>query len=214
MPVFATFFLCLALFLTGCSSVLPPIQSMSDARQAVQAAQAVRAQHYMPATMAYSERRLQQAEAELAKGTHAYLFAHFNALVAKDEAVYAYQIATYLNNAEQLLQKAAQRGFHWQALEADLTKAKTAARLGNLDRALHLARYTEWRAQQTAQQAYLEQAQNWLQQCESRTELSAAQQHFDRLSAPQRLQQAREAINQNQGEQALEYLRPLMETVP
>ncbi|SEH04960.1 Uncharacterised protein [Candidatus Venteria ishoeyi] len=125
--------------LSACSSVLPPTQAMSDARQAIQAARDIKAHVYLPANIACAERRLHQAEKELSAGPHAYHYAHFNAEVAKEEAVYAHQLTQTLLSAESGLQQVKAQGFEWLYTEVLLKEAKALALHGDLQKASALA---------------------------------------------------------------------------
>ncbi len=203
MPILVILFLSLTLLLSACSSVLPPIQSMSDARQAVKAARDAQVQDYMPASMAYIERRLQRAEEELASGPHAYQFAHFNALLAKEDAVQAHQLTMQLKQAETALQAAEVLGYACIDTQQLLDKAKRQARQGDLQKAMNVAQQAELQAVKTQQQARLQRAKDELQYWHDSADLDAAQQRY--------LQLARQAIAAEQGEQALEYLRILMD---
>ena len=78
---------CLALgALVGCA-VAAPVQEMSNARQAIQAAREAKAEQYAPAVLDTAERLLKQATDELERGN--YDSARQNALAARDEAVRA-----------------------------------------------------------------------------------------------------------------------------
>lgn len=206
MPIRVVFLMLTTVLLSACSSVLPPIQSMSDARLAVKAAWEARVQDYMPASMAYIERRLQQAEAELASGPHAYQFAHFNAVVVKEEAVRAHKIAVQLRHTEDALKVVEALGYTWRDTENLLNKAKSEARLGSLDKALNFAQQAEQQAVQAQQQAYLEHAKFELQRWQQVKDLSTSQQ--------QHLQKARQAVQSARGEKALGHLRVLMDAQP
>ncbi len=205
-PATAFFIACTALILTACSSVLPPIQSMSDARQAVKAARNAQVEDYLPATLAHIERRLQQAERELASGPHAYQFAHFNALVAKDESVHAIELVNQLRRAEEAMEKTATLGYLWSHTEALLQQAQDRARQGELDKAMRLAQKAEQQSLQAEQQAYLEQAKYWLQRASQHQDLTRQQQHA--------LRNAQTAIQQGHGDTALEYLTSFIHVIP
>ncbi len=71
---------------TGCAST-PPVQEMSDARQAVQAAREANAEHYAPISFGEAERLLDQATRLLE--TKNYRKARQSALAAKEMALKA-----------------------------------------------------------------------------------------------------------------------------
>lgn len=79
-------FLLVAFALAGCA-VLPPVQEMSDARQAIDAAREARAGTYAPDTLQQAERYLQIATQDLERG--AFEQARSAAMAAKTEAVKA-----------------------------------------------------------------------------------------------------------------------------
>jgi hypothetical protein len=74
-----------SLLLVACAGA--PVQEMSDARQAIQAAREVGANRYVPAELSSAERYLDQAEKQLELG--AYGKARRHALAAKEEAIRA-----------------------------------------------------------------------------------------------------------------------------
>ena len=63
LRTFRTFFILLALFLSACAGI--PVQEMSDARQAVEAARSVGAATHAPAEMQLAEELLREAEQAL-----------------------------------------------------------------------------------------------------------------------------------------------------
>ena len=83
-------FLLWPLLFTGCA-VAPPVQEMSDARQAIRAAREAHADRLAPQALSNAERFLEQATSRLEDG--AYLEARQAALSAKDEAVRARDIS-------------------------------------------------------------------------------------------------------------------------
>jgi PBP1b-binding outer membrane lipoprotein LpoB len=74
------------LLLAGCQTA-PPVQEMSDARQAIMAARDAGAEEKAPAQLSQAIEHLQSAEAALAD--EAYARARRDALVAKDHAISA-----------------------------------------------------------------------------------------------------------------------------
>ncbi len=186
--------------LSACTSVLPPTQAMSDARQAIQAARDARAARYAPSALAYAQRRLGRAEQELSSGSHAYVYAHFNALVAKEEALLAHKVAQGIQNAEQALAKAAALGQLPAVAEALLMEAEAVALQGELDAALLLATQAQERGEAAQAQAYLNAAKAKVRQLKAQRYLSLFEQVI--------LQQAEAAIDSGQGAKALEFLKP------
>lgn len=75
--------------LVGCASA--PVQEMSDARQAIQAARDAGAERYVPETFSGAERLLNQAEKELGLGM--YSAAQRTAVAAKETAIRARETA-------------------------------------------------------------------------------------------------------------------------
>lgn len=80
----------LCLLLAACASA-PPVQEMSDARQAIMAAEQADADQYAPTTLTDARRYL--AEAEQLLRDEAYGPARINAVRAKNRAVRALAIA-------------------------------------------------------------------------------------------------------------------------
>ncbi|HKK04857.1 MAG TPA: DUF4398 domain-containing protein [Gammaproteobacteria bacterium] len=76
--------------LAGCA-VAAPVQEMSNARQAVQAAREAKAEQYAPQDLGKAERLLKQATTELQLGK--YNEARSHALAARQAAVVARNIA-------------------------------------------------------------------------------------------------------------------------
>ena len=74
--------------LTGCTTA-PPIQEMSDARQAIAAAEEARAQELAPQTLSEARRYLTQAEERIREGNFG--IARSDAIRAKTRAIYALQ---------------------------------------------------------------------------------------------------------------------------
>lgn len=72
-----------ALLIAGCA-ISPPIQEMSDARQAIAAAKEAGAEQHATATLNQAEEMLATAEQYIQDGV--YYFARKNAISAKDKA--------------------------------------------------------------------------------------------------------------------------------
>lgn len=85
--------LSLPLIVSACA-LAPPVQEMSDARQAIRAAREVHAEQHAPALLHSAERYLQQATEELDVGHYheareAALSAKEQAIEARDKALHA-----------------------------------------------------------------------------------------------------------------------------
>ena len=78
------------LFGAGCETA-PPVQEMSDARQAIQAAEAAGAPEYAPVVLGQAKDYLSSAERKLEK--KAYNGARSDARLAKQKATHAKSIA-------------------------------------------------------------------------------------------------------------------------
>lgn len=78
-----------ALFISACSSA--PVQEMSDARQAIQAAKSVGVDEHTQSNLVQAKRYLKKAERALHTGE--YRKARVNALAAREEALQAQQFA-------------------------------------------------------------------------------------------------------------------------
>lgn len=79
------------LALAACATA-PPVQEMSDARQAIRAAEAVGAARRSPDSLLAAQRLLQEAQTQLEAG--AYTSARRYALDARDAAIRAREVAT------------------------------------------------------------------------------------------------------------------------
>ncbi len=92
-------FLTLSLLLlgAGCAST-PPIQEMSDARQAVQAAREVHAERYAPISLSEAERLLEEATRQLRAKN--YRKAREKALAAKKMALKAHHASSQRRERE------------------------------------------------------------------------------------------------------------------
>jgi hypothetical protein len=85
-PLFRTLLTFAALVLLGCVTA-PPVQEMSDARQAITAAEAANAERLAPESLRDARRFLAEAEQQLQQ--QAYGPARFNAVRAKNRAAMA-----------------------------------------------------------------------------------------------------------------------------
>jgi hypothetical protein len=87
----------IALLLAGCA-IDPPVQEMSDARQAIVAAEAADADHWARNEISAARRFLAEAEQDIAAG--AYGPARSNALRSQDRAVRALRVSQAAQDAE------------------------------------------------------------------------------------------------------------------
>lgn len=83
--------LAVLLALTGCASTPPPVQEMSDARLALEAARDAGAEKFAPSRLQRAQMLLSSAESHLKRRT--FLAARRDANAAKTEAVEARRIA-------------------------------------------------------------------------------------------------------------------------
>lgn len=191
----------------GCSSQAP-IQEMSDARQALQAAKAVQGEHYSPYHFNQAEFLLSQAERELARGAHN--IARSSALSAKQAALRAYSLGHSLDEAERLIQQAKAVQQPVSDAQQLLEQARNAAEKKDAKRAIELAQAARQLAESSLNEWQLEKARYLLSEFKAR--FSSA------LPAQQRqlLQDAEEAARYQQGARALELSRRLhgLEEVP
>jgi hypothetical protein len=89
---------CLAAAMLGACAIAPPVQEMSDARQAIAAAEGALADRYAPDEIREARRFIAEAEADIAEETYA--AARSKALRAQDRAVRALQIARAATDGE------------------------------------------------------------------------------------------------------------------
>ena len=85
-----TFLLLVALMLSGCATA-PPVQEMSDARQAITAAEDANAARLAPVPLSDARRFLAQAETQIRD--RSFSLARSNALRAKTRALDALQVS-------------------------------------------------------------------------------------------------------------------------
>jgi len=125
--------LILTLLIIGCT--IAPMQEMSDARQAMQAARYVKANSITPPTWAKAEQQLMLAEQNLEAGE--FKQARQAAILAKKQALNAYHVAIAIQRAKKLWQTLSLITNHMgQTL---LEKAQFAALEGKVDKAISLA---------------------------------------------------------------------------
>jgi hypothetical protein len=142
------------LIMVGCASL--PTQEMSDARQAIQAARYVKAESQVPALWAKAEHYLRQAEQNLESDQ--FNQARLAAILAKEQAVNAHNLAVAIDRAELVWQSVTVMGH--SAAEGDilLEKAQVAARQGDVEKTLAFAKLAYRQGELALKQARLEQA--------------------------------------------------------
>jgi len=89
---FVKYFLLIAFVLIFTACATAPVQEMSDARQAIQAAKSVGVDEFSQSNLVEAKKLLKKAEHALHTGE--YKAARVNALAAKEEAIQAQQYAT------------------------------------------------------------------------------------------------------------------------
>ncbi|MBS1199670.1 MAG: hypothetical protein H6R27_348 [Proteobacteria bacterium] len=87
---------CLLLIAAACAGA--PVQEMSDARQAIRAAQAAGAQERAPAELGRAQTLIEDAQRQLQR--HEYQDAQRSALEAREEAVRALQLSREAASAQ------------------------------------------------------------------------------------------------------------------
>ena len=191
------------MLLVGCASA--PIQEMSDARQALQAAEHAGASQLSPRALGRAKAHLRDAEEAL--DVRAYREARHEAQLAREQAIQARSSATVINNAEAAVREAARLGNPQGDTAVLLDHALEAARQGKEDQALALARQAAEQAGKALNDAYLRDA--W-------TRINRLQSVRGRMTAAQRglLHSAEEAYWKGEGRNALEILQKLMGTLP
>jgi len=206
----------------GCATA--PMQEMSDARQAVQAAREAGATLHTPVAMDNAERDLSQAENKLRKRD--YDSARDEALAAKQQAVKTRNMALAISQAKEAMVKAEQMGVAMQTARDWLSQAEAASAAGNEEEALRTAQQARQEAQDgmlrlqeeklraEREKLLAEQVnQEWLGKVPPL--LDEARQAADRLSDEQReaLREGEEAYREKQGRKAYELVNPVVEAV-
>lgn len=144
-----------AVLLGGCAAA--PIQEMSDARQSLQAANAVDARTHAPALLHDAEDNLGRAEQAL--GEHAYSRAKQEALTAKQHAVAARTVTLAMQRAERAATEADGLGLEDDATAALLKRARDEATTTDNDEdTIRLAEEVAVRLRERINQFYLEKA--------------------------------------------------------
>lgn len=130
------------LFLTFSLLVLPacavaPMQEMSNARQAVEAAHDASAGDYAPENMRRAEQYLEQASQ--AVGQRAFRAARRNAMTAGGEARRALDVKRAIEQAEHAIDVASHAGRDVSRSQSLLSKARLAADKGDAEEAISVA---------------------------------------------------------------------------
>jgi len=125
----------LLLLLSACAAA--PTQEMSDARQAVRAAQEAGADLHAPDVLKNAEQQLDSAGVRLHE--HAYSQARKKALAAKKQAFFAQEMALAIGAAVKSVDEARERGVLSAEANVLLKRAKHAASNGDVQVAVRLA---------------------------------------------------------------------------
>lgn len=136
----------LACVLVACASA--PIQEMSDARQALQAAREVGASQHAPRYLRQAESYLQQAETSLSEGNIGFKPARENAVSAKQSAITGRTVALAIAAAKNAVAEAVAAGKLSDATQTALREAVAAANQGDDARAIALANQSQALAEQ------------------------------------------------------------------
>jgi len=183
----------------GCANV--PTQEMSDARQALKAAKNVRAEQYAFFVLQQSEQALTQAEENLQAG----LFhqAREEAVLAKEEALRAYEMAIAIENAQIIWQTISTLFYSENDIDELLKKARTAAQQGDVENTVQFANKAYEQGEKLLDQIYLERAHLLINKLKAIT-LSA-----DVLLI---LKKAEQAYREQEGKRAYELVHPLIKS--
>jgi len=125
----------IVLMLTACATA--PTQEMSDARQAVRAAQEAGAQLHAPDVLNNAEQQLDHAGEQLHK--HDYRQARKDAVAAREQAFDAQEMALAIGAAVNSVEKARDKGVLSAEADVLLKRAKEAASHGDVQVAVRLA---------------------------------------------------------------------------
>jgi hypothetical protein len=190
--------------LMGACAHAPPIQEMSDARQALQAARESGAGSYARTALDQAEGRLGQAERAIKADD--YPEARAEALAAKDGAVSARRLTLSLRAAQASVEGAERAGVAVAQARADLDQARASA-AENPGAAPELAERARASAESAVNQHYLEGARELLGSLDGRLPLMSA----DDLN---RYDAARAAFYGNEGRRSYDLARALDASVP
>ncbi|MEK7989456.1 MAG: DUF4398 domain-containing protein [Thiotrichaceae bacterium] len=145
-------FLFLVSLLISCAGI--PSQEMSDARQALSAAQKAHAEYYVPENMTQAQETLDQAELALSNGQ--FSKARQNALLAKEQAVKAYEMSVAVDQAKTIWQEIAFLTYD-KDINLLFKKAKQFAQQGDVSQTLYFASQVHEEGEKTLNRIYLEQ---------------------------------------------------------
>ncbi|MCV6637094.1 DUF4398 domain-containing protein [Candidatus Albibeggiatoa sp. nov. NOAA] len=182
--------LLLTSFLIGCAGI--PTQEMSDARLALKAAHKAHADYYVPENIAQAQDTLNQAEQALSQGQ--FSKARQNALLAKEQAVKAYEMSIAIDQAKVIWQEIAFLTYD-KDINSLFQKAKEFAQQGDVTQTLYFASQVHEEGEKTLNRIYLEQAGHILKKLQT-------QQHSLDDKALKTLNQAELAYVNEQGKQA------------
>ncbi|AUI68100.1 DUF4398 domain-containing protein [Beggiatoa leptomitoformis] len=182
----------------GCASV--PIQEMSDARQALKAAQDIQAERYALYKLEAAKESLLEAEQNLESGNMNQ--ARYAAVRAKEQAVGAHNVTIALDRAGEMWERLVNLGLQPAHIEIILQKAKASAQEGAIDDSLSLVEIFSREGRDYLNLFYLEQA-NLL--------IVAVRNHQTQLNSDQlaTLQAAELAYQAGRGEEAINLIRNL-----
>lgn len=188
-----------AVFVAGCASA--PSQEMTEARQALQAAQEAGAVTHVPQSFKGAQDLLARAEAALQDGD--YDKARADAVASKRAAVSARNIALAIAAAEAALAEAAEHGIQWRDSAELIEQARAAAAKGDEARAVMLANRAREQGEDALNRFYREEA---------RLMLAEAGRFEDRMTAAQRAryQDAMAAVKAADGRRAYDLASALL----
>lgn len=129
------FIFMMMLVVIGCTNM--PTQEMSNARQALKAANNVKAEYYVPTIWAQAKQYLIQAEQYLE--TNQFYQARKFAINAKQQAVNAHNMAAAIEHAINVWQNLTVMGNSTPKIRRLLEKAQKAARQGEVDKTIAFA---------------------------------------------------------------------------
>lgn len=123
------------IIIIGCTTI--PTQEMSDARQALKAANDVNAKHYAPSTWQQAYKNLKQAEQYLINNQ--FQQAREQAILVKQQAVNAHNMAVAINNAINVWKNLTTMGYFNPKLNTLLNQIKQAAHKNDVETTVLLA---------------------------------------------------------------------------
>lgn len=202
----------LSIVLSGCASA--PLQEMSDARQALQAAREAEAGAYAPTRYSEAEQRLSRAEKRLS--SRDYKSARDNALTARREAIASRNMALAISQAKEILIEVdAEKALSQEARDW-VRQAEAAAAAGNEEETVNAALRAKKRALEDLRRAreirrqQQQENRSWLEQ--AKPLLDEARRDEPRMDADQRraLAEAAAIYANGQGKAAFEHLTGLL----